>query len=178
MARFTDEPTEISGRKACGRVDDNNVVHVGERWTIALTGRTVVSPDVVGRDFDLAWLGGAWDAASAGNGGQRRRLLLGGGGRHRESRLAQVLATEALDRGLLVLRGRAIQVATPAAYPPSIPIAMAVGRLTTSVFLRPTAALRAALTRSAPATARCRWQATRVGRRSVPSRRGEEGFRS
>jgi hypothetical protein len=26
MARFTDEPTEISGRKACGRVDDNNVV--------------------------------------------------------------------------------------------------------------------------------------------------------
>jgi MoxR-like ATPase len=103
---------------------------VGERWTIALTGRTVVPPDVVGRDFELAQLRGALDAASAGKGGV---LFLVGEAGIGKSRLAQVLATEALDRGLPVLRGRATQVATPAAYRPNIPIAMAAGRLTTSV---------------------------------------------
>jgi DNA-binding CsgD family transcriptional regulator len=75
----------------------------------------VLSTSVVGRDGELASLRGLVDAAVHGRGGA---AFLSGPAGIGKSRLAQEAAAAAQRRGCAVLRGRAVQAATPVAYRP------------------------------------------------------------
>jgi tetratricopeptide (TPR) repeat protein len=88
---------------------------MGERQGTPPTARTAVSANLVGREFELARLREALDAAVMGKGGV---LFLVGEAGIGKSRLAQVIASDSARRGLPVLRGRAVQTAAPAAYRP------------------------------------------------------------
>ena len=70
---------------------------------------------LVGRDTERSILSGLLDAASEGRGGVG--VVVGEAGIGK-SRLLDALATEATDRGMMVLRGRAVEVTTPVAYRP------------------------------------------------------------
>jgi DNA-binding CsgD family transcriptional regulator/tetratricopeptide (TPR) repeat protein len=88
---------------------------VAERSVTTSTPTTAVSSDVVGRGVETARLREALDAATGGKGGV---LFLVGEAGIGKSRLIEVIASDALRRGLPVLRGRAVQTPTPAAYRP------------------------------------------------------------
>lgn len=74
-----------------------------------------VSADLVGREVELARLRDALQQATAGQGSV---VFLAGEAGIGKSRLAEVIAIDAARRGLRVLRGRAVQGPTPAAYRP------------------------------------------------------------
>lgn len=74
-----------------------------------------MSADLVGRDGELADLREALDAAITGRGAV---VFIVGEAGIGKSRLAQAVASDASRRGLPVLRGRATQTVTPAAYRP------------------------------------------------------------
>lgn len=88
---------------------------MGEPWATAAAERRAVSPDLVGRDVELAYLREVLDAASTGRGGVL--VLLGEAGIGK-SRLAQVIVSYASRRGMAVLQGRATPATAPAAYRP------------------------------------------------------------
>jgi DNA-binding CsgD family transcriptional regulator len=75
----------------------------------------VLAADVVGRDDELAALRDAVGAATHGRGSV---VFLVGEAGIGKSRLAQFTASDAEQRGLRVLRGRAVSSATPVAYRP------------------------------------------------------------
>lgn len=77
--------------------------------------RTALSPDLVGREGELAVLREALNAAAAGEGSV---LFLVGEAGIGKSRLTRAIASDAAERGFPVLRGRAVQSPTPAAYRP------------------------------------------------------------
>ena len=70
---------------------------------------------LVGRDAERSVLSGCLDAAAEGRGGAA--VVVGEAGIG-ESRLLDVLAAEATDRGMVVLRGRAVEATTSVAYRP------------------------------------------------------------
>lgn len=76
---------------------------------------TAVSSEVVGRAVELAYLREALDAATTGKGSV---LFVAGEAGIGKSRLIEVIASDAVRHGLPVLRGRAVQTPTPAAYRP------------------------------------------------------------
>ena len=79
------------------------------------TRRSVLSSRVVGRDAELNALHQELDAASGGRGGV---VVLVGEAGIGKTRLAQVAATDAERRDMVVLRGRAVAAPTPVAYRP------------------------------------------------------------
>ncbi|MGH9138269.1 MAG: ATP-binding protein, partial [Acidimicrobiales bacterium] len=83
----------------------------GSTWSL----RTALSPRVVGRDIELAELRNALDAATHAHGSM---VFLVGEAGIGKSRLTHAVASDATDRGMPVVRGRAVQAATPAAYRP------------------------------------------------------------
>lgn len=80
-----------------------------------MTATTALSAELIGREVELARLLDALQQATAGEGSV---LFLVGEAGIGKSRLAQAVATDAAQRGLPVLRGRAVQSPTPAAYRP------------------------------------------------------------
>ncbi|PLS74957.1 MAG: hypothetical protein CYG61_09990 [Actinobacteria bacterium] len=88
---------------------------VDESSVLRSVGSTAVSVDLVGREVELAHLREALDAACAGEGGV---VFLVGEAGIGKSRLAEAVASDSAARGLPMLRGRAIQTATPAPYRP------------------------------------------------------------
>jgi predicted ATPase len=97
------------------KIPAGNNVSVGQSQSGSATTRAAVSVELVGRDVELAALRNALDAATTGRGAVA--FLVGNAGIGK-SRLAQVLASEARQRGMPALHGRASQTATPAAYRP------------------------------------------------------------
>ena len=88
---------------------------MGEREGTPLTARTAVSANLVGRECEFARLHEVLDAAMMGKGGV---LFVVGEPGIGKSRLTHAIASDSARRGLPVLRGRAVQTATPAAYRP------------------------------------------------------------
>jgi KaiC/GvpD/RAD55 family RecA-like ATPase len=88
---------------------------MGERQGAPPTARMAVSSNLVGRESELARLREAVDAAMMGKGGV---LFVVGEPGIGKTRLTQVIGSDSARRGLPVLRGRAVQTATPAAYRP------------------------------------------------------------
>src|SRR5687767_8189285 len=82
---------------------------------LAATPRSVLASRLIGRSRELGALSGLVEAASEGRGGVVFVLGEAGIGK---SRLAREAAVIAEDRGLVVVRGRAVQARTPAAYRP------------------------------------------------------------
>lgn len=80
-----------------------------------MTATTAVSADLVGRDAELGRLREGLQHATAGEGSV---LFLVGEAGIGKSRLARTIAADAARQGLPVLRGRATQSPTPAAYRP------------------------------------------------------------
>jgi predicted ATPase len=98
-----------------GQVGRDNNAPVAERWVTTSKLTTAVSSEVVGRAVELALLREALDAATSGKGGV---LFLVGEAGIGKSRLIGSIASDAVRRGVPVLRGRAVQSPTPAAYRP------------------------------------------------------------
>ncbi|WP_100501510.1 ATP-binding protein [Geodermatophilus chilensis] len=96
-----------------GRRDNN--AGVAQRSVTASKLTRAVSSEVVGRAVEFAALREALDAATRGNGSL---LFLVGEAGIGKSRLIEVIASDAVRHGLPVLRGRAVQSPTPAAYRP------------------------------------------------------------
>ena len=110
----TGAPDRSTGRLAAARRDDNHD-DVGDGAPAAARQRSVLAAHVVGRDHELAALRDAVRAATDGRGSV---VFLVGEAGIGKSRLAQVTAGDAEQRGLRVLRGRAVPTATPVAYRP------------------------------------------------------------
>jgi DNA-binding CsgD family transcriptional regulator len=77
--------------------------------------KALLCPTVIGRDRELAAINAALDHARAGRG---QALFLIGEAGIGKSRLAREAATAAEDAGMVVLRGRAVQSASPIPYRP------------------------------------------------------------
>jgi DNA-binding CsgD family transcriptional regulator len=77
--------------------------------------RALLCPTVIGRDRERGTIKAALDDARAGRG---RALFLVGEAGIGKSRLAREAATAAEDAGMIVLRGRAVQSASPIPYRP------------------------------------------------------------
>ncbi|HUR16596.1 MAG TPA: BREX system ATP-binding domain-containing protein, partial [Candidatus Limnocylindrales bacterium] len=110
--------------------------------------RSVLAARVVGRDHELAALRDAVGAATHGGG---RVVFLVGEAGIGKSRLAQVTARDAEQRGLRVLRGRAVPTATPVAYRPLAEVLSSAVRAGTAPDAAELAPFRAALGRLVPA---------------------------
>ena len=82
---------------------------------LAATPRSVLASRLIGRSRELGALSGLVEAASVGRGGVVFVLGEAGIGK---SRLAREAADIAEDRGLVVVRGRAVPAQTPVAYRP------------------------------------------------------------
>ena len=77
--------------------------------------RSVLASQLVGRDSQLRQLGEAVNGAAAGRGGV---VFVVGEAGIGKSRLVQAMSAEAEAHGVTVLRGRAVEAATPLAYRP------------------------------------------------------------
>ena len=82
---------------------------------LAATPRSVLASRLIGRSRERGALSGLVEAVSEGRGGVVFVLGEAGIGK---SRLAQEAADIAEDRGLVVVRGRAVPAQTPVAYHP------------------------------------------------------------
>ena len=88
---------------------------MAERSVTTSTLTTTLSSEVVGRAAELARLREALDAATRGHGGV---VFVVGEAGIGKPRLVEVIAGKAVEYGMPVLRGRAVQGRTPTAYRP------------------------------------------------------------
>ena len=127
---------------------DDNYDDVGDGAPAAARQRSVLAAHVVGRDHELAALRDAVRAATHGRGSI---VFLVGEAGIGKSRLAQVSAGDAEQRGLRVLRGRAVPTATPVAYRPLAEVLSSAVRAGTVPDAAELAPFRATLGRLVPA---------------------------
>jgi DNA-binding CsgD family transcriptional regulator/tetratricopeptide (TPR) repeat protein len=132
---------------AAARRDDNHD-DVGDGAPAAARQRSVLAEHVVGRDHELAALG---DAVSAATQGRGSIVFLVGEAGIGKSRLAQVSAGDAEQRGLRVLRGRAVPTATPVAFRPLAEVLSSAVRAGTVPDAAELAPFRSTLGRLVPA---------------------------